>query len=325
MQNIADTVGVARSTVSLVLNGKEKEGRISEELADKIRTAAKRMNYQVNELARSLRTGYTHTIALVIADISDIFFGTLAYHLQEYAESKGYALIIVNTGEKKERLRSIFKMLINRSVDGIIMVPVANIKEGEIEQLNPDIPMVFIDRYFKELNTSRVIINNYEVAKTAAQLLIGKGCKKLAYISYREDLMHMQDRKRGFMDALAINDLIDEELICEADYFNYEEEVTHFIKRKIKEKKGFDGIFIAAGNLSAITISCLANMGIKPQADIQIISFGKINIATEVNIPYIRQPMRDICKNSFDILFDKIKNKNDNAIDCVLPASIIVD
>jgi LacI family transcriptional regulator len=104
MQSIANEVGVARSTVSFVLNGKEKEGRISAEVAKKIRITAQKMNYQVNELARSLRTGHSNTIALVIADISDIFFGTLAYYLQEYAESKGYALIIINTGEKEERL-----------------------------------------------------------------------------------------------------------------------------------------------------------------------------------------------------------------------------
>jgi LacI family transcriptional regulator len=74
-------------------------------------------------------------------------------------------------------------------------------KERLIERLNPGIPMVYIDRYFKTLTTSRVIINNYEVSKTDTQWLIDRGCRHIALISFRESLMHIQDRKRGFIDT----------------------------------------------------------------------------------------------------------------------------
>ncbi len=325
MQNIADAVGVARSTVSFVLNGKEKEGRISEELASKILVTAQQMNYQFNEVARSLRTGLTHTIALVVADISDVFFGKLAYHIQEYAEENGYALIIVNTGEKKNRLEKVFKMLTNRQVDGIIMVPITNIEEGYIEELNPKIPMIFIDRYFPSFNTSRVTINNYEVSKMATQLLIGKGCKKIALISYRENLMHIQERKRGFVDALLESGNYDEDLICEVDYNNSRNEVTDFLKDKCGDTLCIDGLFLATGGLSSVAIRCMANLGVKLQKDVQVIGFGRIDAATGVSIPYVRQPMEEISKRAFEILLDQIKSKEKKLIDCKLPASIVTD
>ncbi|MDR1667545.1 MAG: LacI family transcriptional regulator [Bacteroidales bacterium] len=325
MQSIADVVGVARSTVSFVLNGKEKEGRISEEVAQKVRLTAKKMNYQINGIARSLRTGSTHTIALVIADISDVFFGTLAYHLQEYAESKGYALIIINTGEKKERLQPIFNMLANRQVDGIIMVPVSNIEEGRLEGLNPNIPMVFVDRYFKTLQTSRVIINNYEVSKMAAQLLIGKGCRKIAMISYSESLMHIQDRKQGYIDALSAVNALDRQLICEVGYFGLKsEKIMDFLKEKYTTC-GIDGLFLATGGLTSATSRCLLHLGIKLQVDVQLVGFGRIDVVTGVSIPYVKQPMEEICKHSFDILMDQMESRTEKRIDCILPASIVTD
>jgi LacI family transcriptional regulator len=325
MQNIADAVGVARSTVSFVLNGKEKEGRISKEVADKIVAAAGEMNYQFNEVARSLRTGLTHTIALVVADISDVFFATLAYHIQEYAEKNGYALIIMSTGEKKERLEPIFKMLTNRQVDGIIMVPITNIEEGYIEKLNPKIPMIFIDRYFRSFNTSRVVINNYEVSKMATQLLIGKGCRKIAVISYRESLMHICERKRGYVDALSGHGYYDETLVCEVDYGNSKNAITGFLKEKCGNEPVIDGIFLVTGGISSIAIRCLVNMDVRLQSDIQVIGFGRMDVATRVSIPYVKQPMEEICKHSFDILMDEVKSKNKNPVECKLSASIVTD
>jgi LacI family transcriptional regulator len=214
-------------------------------------------------------------------------------------------------------------MLRNRWVDGIIIVPVSNIEEGKIERLNPDIPMVFVDRYFKSFRTSRVIINNYEVSKLATQLLSGKGCKKIAFITYRESLMHMQDRKHGFMDALRLNNSLDEQLICEADYSTYQQEVVDFIKRISREELAIDGLFISAGSLSATAIRCMVRTGIKLQSDVQLIGFGKIDIVTDVSIPYVKQPMEEICKNSFDILIGRIKTQDSKPVSCVVPASIV--
>ena len=325
MQSIADAVGVARSTVSFVLNGKEKEGHISDEVAVRIRKTAKEMNYEFNEVARSLRTGRSYTLALIVANISDVFFGTLAYHIQEYAEEKGYLLVIINTGEKKERLAPIFKMLTNRQVDGIIMVPVTNIESSLLEKLNPTIPMVYVDRYFQTFNTSRIRINNYEVSKMATQLLIGKGCKRIAFISYRETLMHIQERKRGYVDALSASNCIAEDLICEVGYLSSKEDIADFLTEKFLESRSIDGIFMATWGLSSITARNLMNMNVDLQSDVQLIGFGNINVLTPVKIPYIKQPMLEMCKHSLDILISHIESHDYKPVDCKLPASIVVD
>jgi len=325
MQSIADAVGVARSTVSFVLNNKEKEGRISDDVAKKIREAAKNMNYQFNEIARSLRTGSSRTIALVVADISDTFFSTLAYHFQEYANENGYLVTIVSTNEKQERLPHIFELLTNRQIDGILMVPVSNIKEGIIEQLNPKIPMVFIDRFFQTFDTSRVRIDNYEISKMAVQLLIGKGCKKIALISYREQLMHMQERKQGYVDALLAAGYYDESLLCEVNYFDFKKDIIGFLNEKYQNSNTIDGIFIATGGLSSVTIRYLVSKKIKLQSDIQVVGFDRMDIATGVSIPYVKQPMDEMCRNAFDILLNQMQLKENKLVDCKLRASIVTD
>ena len=325
MQSIADAVGVARSTVSFVLNGKEKEGHIKKDTAEKIRKKAKEVNYEFNAIARSLRTGRSYTIALVVANISDVFFGTLAYHIQEYADKRGYLLVIINTGERKERLAPIFKMLANRQVDGIIMVPVTNIESDFIEKINPSIPMVYVDRYFETFNKSRIRINNYEVSKMATQLLIGRGCKRIALVSYHETLMHIQERKRGYFDALSAMNYFAEDLVCEVNYFNSKDRIADFLKEKFRETPEVDGIFMATWGLSSVTIRCLMDINIKLQSDVQLIGFGNIDVVTYVPIPYIKQPMLEMCKNSLDILLNQIESTDNNPIDCKLPASIIMD
>ena len=325
MQSIADAVGVARSTVSFVLNGKEKEGHINDEIAKKIREKAKEMNYEPNEVARSLRTGRSYTIALIVANISDVFFGTLAYYIQEYAEEKGYLLVIINTGEKKERLAPIFKMLAKRQVDGIIMVPITNMESSLIEKLNPNIPLVYVDRYFQTFNTSRIRINNYEISKMAVQLLVGKGCKRIALVSYRETLMHIHERKRGYMDVLSENNCFAEDLICEVEYLNPKEGIAGFLKEKFRKNPAIDGIFMTTWGLSSITIRMLMNMNIRLQSDVQLIGFGESNVPTPVQIPYIKQPMLEMCKRSLDILLNHIESHDNTPVDCKLPASIVVD
>ena len=100
LKRIADELGVSTATVSLVLNGKDKNGRVSRETAKKILDKAAELNYIPNTLAKGLKMGRSRTIGLIVADISNVFFGTLALYIQEYAEKEGYAVIIANTNEQ---------------------------------------------------------------------------------------------------------------------------------------------------------------------------------------------------------------------------------
>ena len=92
-------MGVSKGTVSLVLSGKAK-GQVSEKTADRVKKMAAEMHYYPNDIARSLSTGTTMTIGVIVTDISNEFFGNLTFHMQEQAKKYGYTVITTNTNER---------------------------------------------------------------------------------------------------------------------------------------------------------------------------------------------------------------------------------
>ncbi|MDR3266112.1 MAG: LacI family transcriptional regulator, partial [Tannerella sp.] len=124
MQDIANKLGVSKGTVSLVLSGKAKDNRVSEAMSKKVKQTAQEMNYRLNEVARSLRTGQTKSIGVIVTDISNEFFGLLTYHIQEQAKRYGYMVITTNTNENLEEFESMVATMLNKKVDGFIIVPV---------------------------------------------------------------------------------------------------------------------------------------------------------------------------------------------------------
>src|SRR5690554_5970656 len=100
LNDIAESLGVSRTLVSLVLNGKGREHRISEKVCKKVLARAKELNYQPNQIAKGLRTGKTNTIGLIIADLANPFFGKLGREIENEASKHGYRLIFCSSDEK---------------------------------------------------------------------------------------------------------------------------------------------------------------------------------------------------------------------------------
>ena len=198
MQDIADKVGVSRCTVSLALSGKGRAKRVSEALCDKIMQAAKEMHYEPNELARSLRTGLTKTLGVVIADISNEFFGELSYHIQKRANSLGYNIIITNSDEVPEKMLESIRLLINRRVDGIIMVPTNSSVSIANRIVSLGIPFVQVDRFIPGLNASYVVLDNYKASEALTE----------KFYAEREDSVLFDDRDRRPGEKFADADLI---------------------------------------------------------------------------------------------------------------------
>ena len=123
LKDIAEAAGVSTALVSFVLNGKEKEYRVGEKTAQRILKIANEMNYQPNLAAKSLRSGKTKTIGLVVSDISNPFFSQLARVLEDEAARKGYTVLFGSSDENKDKMNRIVGNLINKGVDGLIIVP----------------------------------------------------------------------------------------------------------------------------------------------------------------------------------------------------------
>src|SRR5687768_5333412 len=151
IKDIARLAGVAPSTVSFVINGKEKEGRISAQLAAKIKKIIQKTGYQPNRSAVSLRTGKTNMIGLIVEDISNSFFSQLAKSIEDMAYKIGYKVVYCSTENDDKKGAELIQML-HKQVDGFIITPSKGMKQVVLKLKKNKKPVVLIDRYFPGVN-----------------------------------------------------------------------------------------------------------------------------------------------------------------------------
>ena len=308
MQDIANKLGVSKGTVSLVLSGKAKGSRISEEMRRKVKNMANKMNYQPNEIARSLSTGMTMSIGVVVTDISNEFFGHLTFHIQEQAKKYGYTVIITNTNENLEEFENAITILLNKQIDGIIIVPVDEGQKVAEKIINRRVPMVQIDRYYPDINANYIIVDNYKTSSEVTELLIKNGCRRIAIICYDINLNALLERRRGCADMLEQHGLLDPALIKNIDYQNQEEEIKQAIVDLKNTPDKVDAIFFCSRKVFIAGVKYMYQEEIKIPEEMQVICFDKIETFSIANIPinYIEQPIKEMGEKAVEILMEQI-------------------
>lgn len=313
MQDIADKLGLSKGTVSLVLSGKARGSRVSEKTCRKVRQTAEEMNYQPNEIARSLSTGKSMSIGVVITDISNEFFGNLTFHIQEQAKKYGYTVITTNTNECLEEFNDAATILLNKQIDGIILVPVAGGQEIAERIVKRHIPMVQVDRYFPDMKASYIIVDNYKVSAEIIELLIKKGNRKIATVCYDIDLNALRERRQGYIDTMNRYGLLDTTLIKNINYEDQEEQIKQAIVDLKNNPDKVDAIFFCSRRVFITGVKYMHREGIKIPEDMEVLCFDKIDSFSIANIPihYIEQPIGEMGKKAVDILMEQINGAND--------------
>jgi LacI family transcriptional regulator len=309
--DIAKELGVSVSLVSFVLNGKSKEMRISEKMTAKVLEMAESMNYKPNYLAKSFRTGISQTIGVILADISNPFFAKLARFIEIEASKHGYVIIFSSSDEKKSKFASQLDILKDRQVDGLILTPPI----GSEKQLNglieDEIPFVVLDRFFPEINTSTVNINNYQAAYDATLRLIKNKRKKIALLNTNNQLVSMQHRTKGYADALENMGVTHDISIIKHLKFSHEKRP---IMKAIKEivEQNADAVLFTTSKLGITGIECIRELGLSIPEDLAIISFDDTDAyrISSTTISAISQPLEKMSKEAVRILLSMIKMPN---------------
>lgn len=323
IKDIAQKAGVSIATVSLVLNDKNKKGRVSRDKAEEIKKIAKEMNYQPNVVARSLQSGRSQTIGLLVADISNPFFASLAFYIQERSEKAGYAVIIMNTNESDTQMEKMINIMKNRQVDGYIIVPTKRGESSVKALLDAKAPLVLVDRYYPSLQTYNVMLDGYQASYRAAGLLMEKGCRNIGLVIYGGTQSHMSERRYGYVDALRSADLYRPELVCEVNFSSLNEDMSAAISYLLE--KGVDGIFFVTISISLSGIRYLFERGIKIQEDVQVVCFDKSEVFDYMPkpIPYVLQPIEAMGNKAVDLLLAQMESEEQAPQSCKLPATLV--
>lgn len=181
LSDIARETNTSVSTVSRVLAGGAVSKRISKETRDKVHEAAKRLGYRPNLLARSLRTRRSNTVALLVSDIANPWFGQLASTIEKNLHDKGYSLFLCNSAEDIKREAEYLHLLPQKGIDALILVPLLKSKKVLQQHLPPALPVVIVDRPVQGVNSS-VASDNDMLANQLADGLAKIGVKKIAMV-----------------------------------------------------------------------------------------------------------------------------------------------
>ncbi len=310
-KDIAKELGISRSVVSFVLNGKNKEMRISDELTKKVIDLVETRNYQTNHIAKSLKTGKTHTIGLIVADIANPFFSKIASEIEKEVRKKSYSVIFCSSNENKKNFNFQLENLMNRQVDGLILIP--PIKSDKIlTQLNSqNFPFVIMDRVFNKLVANSVIINNYKAAYDATTRLINNGRKKVALINVNNELITMSDRTNGYKNALVDNGIeVNPHLLQQLKYSNVAEHVSEAVNKVIFNNA--NAIIFTTNKLGLQGVKTINNLRKRIPEDIAVISFDDTTAyeIAKTSITAIKQPIAKMSKEAVRILM-KLIDKSD--------------
>ncbi len=265
MKDVAKEAGVALGTVSKVVNGLP----VGEPYRMKVEEAIKKLNYRVNTYAKGLKNSKTFTIAVLLPNLINPFFGKLAYFLNTSLAACGYQMVIYSTDYDPELEQNYIIMAEQKKVDGIICLsynPDLKISEG--------MSFVSVDRHFGSYPC--VSSDNYGGGRQAVQKLYEKGCRNLAFMRIGSKVSgESNKRKDGFISACEEYDipytlkmLDDGAPLSDFDVFLKE----HYHSGKLD----FDGIFCVTDTLAYQIIGYVEAMGLKIPEDVQIIGFDGI-------------------------------------------------
>jgi LacI family transcriptional regulator len=326
LKDIAGAVGVSTALVSYVLNNREKEARVNADTAREIREAAKRMSYHPNQVAKSLKSGKSLAIGVIVADISNPFFGYLARTIEDESKKKGYTVIFGSSDESMKKSQRLMETLINRQIDGFIIAP-AEGTEPQLEYLEKaNIPFVLIDRYFKNLETSYVVIDNFKATYQATGKLLENGKEKIAFVCYKNKLQHTKERYRGYVQALKDHGKPDvKKLICEVEFNNsayFRDKFEGLLNAPTK----VDAVLFSTNTLSIMGLKLVIDMGIRVPEDLSVFCFDQSESYDLFYCPisYVHQPLEEIGQRAVQILFDRMSNKQNTYQQVILNAELVM-
>ncbi len=325
-KDIAAKAGVSTALVSYVLNGKAKESRVGDEMAARILQIAKELNYRPNHLAKSLRSGKTYTIGLVIADISNPFFANIARVVEDEARHHGYTVIIGSCDERADKAWDLLNVLINRQVDGFIIVS----SEGSEKQIHylkeKNIPFVLLDRHFPDIQTDFVATNNYKASYDAATHLIRGGYERIGLFAYKSEMFHMKERIRGYRNALRDNGIApNPNWIKEVHFETMEQEVKNALDEITSSGQKLDALIFATYGLAINGLKCINELHLQVPSDLAIVSFGQSEGFDLYYCPitYMEQPIELLGKTAVEYLIGKLNNPNEGMKQILMEAKLV--
>lgn len=245
LKDIAETLNLSKTTVSWVLSGRADEKGISAATQQRVSRCAQRLNYRPNLLARSLNTGESGMIGLILPSISDSFYSQVAREVEMEVEEHGYSLMICSSESEPERENRMIRLFRAKQVDGLIIAPTVRSGEEIRRLVDESFPFVVFDRRFPKLDTHCVLIDNERSSYALVRRLTEDGFRRIAVITTNSHLETMDARRAGYGRALADAGIaFDESLYGEVEFARIRAELARRARPHFRAGRGRGRVFL---------------------------------------------------------------------------------
>lgn len=328
LKDIACKLNLSKTTVSWVLSGQGDKKGISAETQSRVLACARSLAYEPNLLARSLNTGVSKTIGLILPSISDTFFAHIADRIESEAEREGYSLMIAGSNSETERENALIRLFRSKKVDGIIIAP-ADASGREVGRLaESGCPVVLFDRCLAKTDAGCVVIDNEADSHALVRHLAARGFRKIAIITTFPHLPTMELRHRGYLRALAEAGLhADPRLYGEVAYAGYRQHVCDTLDRILAMVPDTDGFFFTTHILATEALRYFHDRGID-------ISDGRLGLACMHEAPLFRLaaprmsvarfPVEEISAHAVRLLLRQIRESQSPGSVRPAPESVVL-
>lgn len=324
MKDIAEYTGVSTATVSRVLNDNYP---VNIETKKKVLKAIKELNYEPNLVARNLRSRKSNLVAIIVADIKNPYYTSIAKQIDDYLFKEGYNLITCNTDESPEKEKEIIRLLLSRNIDAIAISPSDSQNTDLSELINQNVPIVLVDRKIKDMRLPFVGTDNFKEAYFLTEFLIKKGHKKIGIITGTLNTSTGQDRFHGYKKAMHDYGLTINEKWCFNGGFE-EKKTCNVLKQFLQTGDELPTALFSSNNLMTKgALKALKEGNINIPDDLSLISFGALANWEFLcpRITCVEQDTTYIGRKVAELLLTQLKNKKQLNDMCVITDSVFMD
>lgn len=307
-KDVAKLAKVSPSTVSRVINN---DKRISQKTRDNVLKVIGKLDYKVNNIARSLKTRQTYTIGFIAPEISEEFFMRVAKGAEKVFQKAGYSLIICNTNDSLDEETARIKLLREKQIDGAIIIPSTNDGGAYNILLDDDIPVVLADRNVDNFQADTVLVDNVNASYAAIEHLINNGAKRIGFIGGKRTLSNAQERYDGYIRALGdYNIPIKEEYIRFGDF--HIESGFDLTKELLEQDEPPTHLFISNYYMHIGVVKYLIETEQAAPFSVSIASFDDMQMSALLGHASVtvQQPVIEIGEKAAKLLLERIQSHN---------------
>jgi LacI family transcriptional regulator len=296
IHDVARGLNISAATVSYVLNGKAKEKRISPALEKKIVQYVEKHDYRPNSIAKSLRTGKSKVIAMLVEGIDDPFFSSIARIVEEKMSLKGYKMFFASTDNDSRLASELIGIFRDAQVDGYIMAPPPDMEKDISSLIDEGFAVVLFDRYFPGLCTDNVMIDNFKGVYEAMQHFFEMGYRDIGFVTLESGQIQMTERLHGYEKAM--KERVVSQCIQKVAFKLRDDQAKMVgeIRDFLKGNKHLEAVLFATNYLAISGLEAIKDLKLKIPEDLAVIGFDDNTHFALFTPPVtaVAQPVREL-------------------------------